>query len=326
MAIQQMLLKSYGAAVVPWYGARGLFMGGYQAGNVTQYITIASTGNASNFGSLGFSPYTRYNAAGGSGGGRAIYAGGQDAGGPYAAHDSSVYYTIANTGSASTYGDLPEGRYSATGISNGTTLLIGGGGTPAEGSYQTSLRYYTIATTADAQNWGTLCCSQSGGRDSAAGTSDATRGIFAGGSGPDGQSGPFTNRIQYLSMESTGNASDFGDLTIARGHFSAVSDLTRGVFCGGYSPANEPAAGGHDKFTMDYITIQSTGNATDFGDLTQKTQSSASTQSLVRGVIGGGFQPETGKMDYFTIQTAANASDFGNFATDTSDAVGGSGD
>ena len=94
MAIQQMLLKSYGAAVVPWYGARGLFMGGYQAGNVTQYITIASTGNASNFGSLGFSPYTRYNATGGSGGGRAIVTGGQDAGGPYSSHDTAVYLSL----------------------------------------------------------------------------------------------------------------------------------------------------------------------------------------------------------------------------------------
>ena len=73
MAIQQMLLKSYGAGVVPWYGSRGLFSDGYQAGNVVQYITIASTGNASNFGSLGFSPYTRYNATGGSVGGGVVY-------------------------------------------------------------------------------------------------------------------------------------------------------------------------------------------------------------------------------------------------------------
>ena len=321
MAIQQMLLKSYGAGVVPWYGSRGLFSGGYQAGNVVQYITIASTGNASNFGSLGFSPYTRYNQTGGSGGGRAIVTGGQDAGGPYQAHDTAVYLTIANTGNASAYGDLVAAQQSQTSMSNGTTLLIAGGG-----GYETGIEYFTIATTADAQSWGTLCCGQSGGRSDGAGCADPTRGIFAGGSGPDGQAGPFTNRIQYLSMESTGNASDFGDLTLARGHLSGVSNLTRGVFCGGYSPTNTPAHGGHDKFTMDYITIQSTGNATDFGDLTQKTQSSAGTQSLVRGVIGGGYQPETGKMDYFTIDTTGNASDFGNFATDTSGAVGGSGD
>ena len=321
MAIQQMLLKSYGAGIVPWYGSRGLFSGGYAAGNVTQYITIASTGDASNFGSLGFGPYTRYNQSGGSGGGRAIVTGGQDAGGPYQSSDEAVYYTIANTGNASAYGDLTAAARQQTGMSNGTTLLLAGGG-----GYETGIEYYTIASTADAQSWGTLCCGQSGGRYSAAGCADATRGILAGGSGPDGQAGPFTNRIQYLSMESTGNASDFGDLTLARGHFAAVSNLTRGVFCGGYSPTNTPSHGGHDKFTMDYITIQSTGNATDFGDLTQKTQSPGATQSLVRGVIGGGYTPETGKMDYFTIDTTGNGTDFGNFATDTSGAVGGSGD
>ena len=48
--------------------------------------------------------------------------------------------------------------------------------------------------------------------------------------------------------------------------------------------------------------------------------------SLVLGVIGGGYTPETGKMDYFTIDTTGNGTDFGNFATDTSGAVGGSGD
>ena len=322
MAIQQMLLKSYGAGVVPWYGSRGTFSGGYQAGNVIQYITIASTGNASDFGDLGSSPHwDRYNAFGGSGGGRAIYAGGQYSSGTYATQSDAVYFTIANTGNASAYGDLMEASRQATGCSNGTTLLIGGGG-----SYETTIRYYTIASTADAQNWGNLCCGQSGGRYSMAACADPTRGIFAGGSGPDGQAGPFTNRIQYVSIESAGNALDFGDLTNARGHFAGVSNLTRGVFCGGYSPANEPSHGGYDKNIMDYVTIQSTGNATDFGDLTMKTQSPGSVQSLVRGVIGGGYQPETGKMDYFTIDTTGNASDFGNMNTATNGAVGGSGD
>jgi len=309
-----------GSSVVPWFGSRGLFMGGRFAGNASQYITIASTGNATNFGNMSFSP-TRYNASGGGGGGRGIYAGGQDYGGSYTSRDTAQYYTISTPGSASAYGDLTAAGRQQTGMSNGTFLLIAGGG-----GYETTIEYYTIATTADAQSWGSLCCGPSGGRYSAAGCADATRGIFAGGSGPDGQSGPFTNRIQYLSMESTGNASDFGDLTVARGHFAAVSDLTRGVFGGGYSPANEPAHGGYDKYTLDYITIQSTGNATDFGDLTEKTQSPGSVQSDVRGVWAGGFQSNADTMAYITIQSTGNATDFGNMNISTSGPVGASGD
>ena len=68
-----------------------------------------------------------------------------------------------------------------------------------------------------------------------------------------------TNRniIDYITIGSTGNATDFGDLTtsdILRGG----SNNTRAVFMGG-APSND---------VIDYVTIGSTGNATDFGDLT----------------------------------------------------------
>ena len=316
-----------GSSVVPWWGTRGLMMGGYQAGRGIQYITIGSTGNASDFGDLGTSTHwDRYNAFGGGGGGRGIYAGGSYNSSPYASQDDAVYMTIATTGNGTSYGDLREKIREATCISNGTYMLICGGNWmtgPSTGSYQTQTDYYTIATTSNAASWGQL----SSGRQSAAGIADATRGLHGGGTGPSGQAGPFTNMIQYFDMTAAGNASDFGDLTVARGHFAGCSDLTRGVFCGGYNPSNQPAHGGYDKFTMDYVTIQSTGNASDFGDLQNSAQSPAAMQSDVRGVIAGGFQG-TGNADminYFTIQTTGNASDFGNMNTATNDCVGASG-
>ena len=68
------------------------------------------------------------------------------------------------------------------------------------------------------------------------------------------------NSIQYITITSTGNATDFGDLTIGRETYSAVSNGTgeRGVWNSG-NPA------GASTFRMDYITINSTGNATVFG-------------------------------------------------------------
>jgi len=68
------------------------------------------------------------------------------------------------------------------------------------------------------------------------------------------------NTIQYITTASTGNSTDFGDLTVARATYGGrASNQTRGVFAGGYS--------GSDSNVMDYITIASTGNALDFGDL-----------------------------------------------------------
>ena len=82
----------------------------------------------------------------------------------------------------------------------------------------------------------------------------AARGLFGGGGGP-------SNVIDYIDIATTGNATDFGDLTLSRGFLGASSSLIRGVFSGGYASANP-------NNTMDYVTIASTGNATDFGDLT----------------------------------------------------------
>ena len=65
------------------------------------------------------------------------------------------------------------------------------------------------------------------------------------------------NVIQYFDIGTTGNTTDFGDLTVARRRLAGCSSSTRGVFAGGAGESN----------VMDYITIASPGNATDFGDL-----------------------------------------------------------
>ena len=62
---------------------------------------------------------------------------------------------------------------------------------------------------------------------------------------------------------------------------------------------------------MDYVTIATAGNATDFGNLTAASQHQASACSIVRGLIFGG----TGRgaaIDYITIASAGNAADFGD--------------
>ena len=82
------------------------------------------------------------------------------------------------------------------------------------------------------------------------------RAVFGGGRTSGGS---VRNIIDYITIASTGNATDFGDLTDSRYAASAVSNSLRAVFAGGETPY---------KNVMDFVTIASTGNATDYGDLT----------------------------------------------------------
>jgi hypothetical protein len=89
-----------------------------------------------------------------------------------------------------------------------------------------------------------------------AGCSDATRGLFGG-----GRNNPYAYNdvIDYITIATTSNATDFGDLTNGRYELSSCSDGTTGVWAGDdSSPYN----------AIDYVTISTPANATDFGDLT----------------------------------------------------------
>ena len=128
------------------------------------------------------------------------------------------------------------------------------------------------------------------------------RGIRFGGSPTSGS----TNVIDYVTIASTGNASDFGDLTVTRaGRPSAASNRVRGI-CGGGK-----ATPTYD--VVDYIVIASTGNATDFGDLSAaRYLMCEGLGDGTKGLLPGGSDAKT--IDYFNIASTGNATDFGDFA------------
>ena len=70
-----------------------------------------------------------------------------------------------------------------------------------------------------------------------------------------------TNTIQYVTIQSTGNAIDFGDRTIPTRLVSAAANRTRGVFTSGLDPSI-------NYNVIDFVTISTLGDAIDFGDLT----------------------------------------------------------
>ena len=283
-----------------WYGSRGVIALGYVGGysNRIDYITIATTGNATDFGDRTTSSQT-LNSASFSNGSRGIFAG---AGTNY---DVIEYFTIANPSNTTDFGDLTVARNEGlAGCSSNARGLIAGGQYWSSGWIKTDIiDYVTIATTGNATDFGNLTA----GRVGVVGVSNGTRGIFAGGT--DGTSNSTSvdhNTIEYVTIDTTGNAQDFGDLTQSRYNFASCGSLTRGVFAGGrgYGVAYN---------NIDYITMATTGNATDFGDLTENTNQISGTSDISRGVFSGGSASSyLNTIQYITIATAGNTTDFGD--------------
>ena len=90
--------------------------------------------------------------------------------------------------------------------------------------------------------------------------SNSTRGVTGGGQGAP--SGNHVNNIGYVTIASTGNEIDFGDMITARRDLPGASSPTRGLFYGGDTPSLVN--------TIDFVEIATTGNAQDFGDQTTK--------------------------------------------------------
>ena len=133
----------------------------------------------------------------------------------------------------------------------------------------------------------------------------SARGIFFGG----GYSSPtLYDVIDYVTISTTGNAQDFGNLTLARSTTGACSSLTRGVCAGGFD-------GSSFYNLMDYVTISSTGNAQDFGDLSGIRIHIGGCSNSIRGIFGGGWSPQKNIIEYITISSTGNAFDFGDLTT-----------
>ena len=182
-------------------------------------------------------------------------------------------------------------------------LIQGGNSSPNWGG---KIDYFNIATLGSSAVWGDQVHTQSSG----AACASRTRAVCAGGNEPGT---PAVNHIQYNTIASTGTSTDFGDLTQARWGLGAVSNQTRGVFAGGSSSGDE----NNGLNIMDYITIASTGNAVDYGDITSGVYMSGCASST-RGVyqIGkAGASPSTTNsniMEYITTATTGNTTDFGD--------------
>jgi len=286
---------------------RGLIMGGTSPDNINtvQFVQIQSMGNFVDFGDLP----TQVNMNSGS----SSSTRGLSFGGKATTTNVIEFVTIATTGNGADFGDLTlDRRYSTSASNNTRSVTMGGYKSTSPALYSNIIDFVTIATTGDASDFGDITVARVNG----GAVNSPTRGVMCSGQNPSARD----NTIDFVTIATTGNAQDFGDVTVARRGAASASSNTRGVVAGGI---DQPAA----KNTIDFITIASAGNATDFGDSIGSFpyRPTGNLCNLTRGVLvaGGPAAPFIGNIvEFVTIATTGNAQDFGDLFQTTSDTGG----
>ena len=224
---------------------------------------------------------------------------------------------IATTGNATDFGDSKLSVSYKSSFASSTRGIFAGGQPNASPYYLSEIEYVITASGGGGNEFGDL---QKGrletliaDRGAAAGSNDSTRGLIVGGNTPG--DGGARKSIDFVTMASTGDSSDFGELVQERFDFQGgMANGVRAVFAGGYSQTT-PAATFYS--TIDTVNVQSGGSATEFGDLSATRGRTANTSNNIRGLnMGGGPGPtaRTNIIEFITISTEGNAQDFGDLA------------
>ena len=194
--------------------------------------------------------------------------------------------------------------------------LILGGATGSPSTNTDIIKYFDVASQGITETFGNLTDPDGNGRRSLASVSSSTRACTGGGYSHGGSPGTVKNIIDFVTIATTGNATDFGDMQNTAYAYAPASNQTRGLFAGGYQPNNSAVVN-----TIDLITIATTGNASNFGDLTVIRRALAGLESTTRGVFAGGTFPAVhDEIDFVTFSTTGDATDFGDL-TDARDNV-----
>lgn len=254
---------------------RGLFFENVVSPSI-EYITIATTGNGTTFGSMSTNTYAASDGGGWSNATRGAIFGGYTNPGNEVMSNVIQYVTIASTGNTTTFGTLILARYGMCGTSSTTRgIMTSGNYNFSSGAGPSSeIEYVTIASTGNATSFGDMVSD----RDSSTAASSNTRGLIATGY-LDGSN--ITSAIDYITIASTGNATNFGSMSTSRRQQSGMSNSIRGLFTVGnigQGPYYRVPTGSDE-----YVTIATTGDSANFGELITKRVANAMTASDSHG-------------------------------------------
>ena len=289
-----------------WQGVKAIAMGRSTSGknyNQTVSRTISTTGsNTADFGDInpGGIDGSRSGVASSSGT-YAIYWTGFEDEGAYSGGteaDQAVVVTISSGADAlfgSTGFDGDVMRIDAAGVTNGINAHVLGG---YSGSNLDTSYYLTIGTSGSNPPAGGELSAASKAH---AGINNATYGYIVGGWGQ-------SQTIDRITINTTGDATDVGDLTVSRGYLKGAEDASRAIIHGGY------AYGGIEE--IDYFATAAGGDASDFGDIleTMRYEHSGVSNGTIAEFWGGtgtdyDTSPEVIQIEYVTIQSTGDALD-----------------
>jgi len=200
------------------------------------------------------------------------------------------FVTLSTLGNTQDFGDLPEATGASAGMGSRTRAIFAGG----YGNHGDNISFGSLGSN---RRYEDARCTSS------------TRGVLIG----HMEFSPFgdmSNTIEYITLASTGNPVDFGDITGSNNHAlgAGFGSPTRGVIAGG-SPASTD---------IQFITISTLGNTTDFGNLVMgSVREAAGTSNCTRGIISGGYTgaANINSNQYVTIASTGNAEDFGDMTS-----------
>ena len=287
---------------------RGLISGYF----ITEFVQVSTLGNSIDFGRL---TNSLYGSASASSSTRGMVMGGWGPTPGSPGQDLDVeYITMASKGDAIDFGADNSGGWGSQGASDSVRALSAGGGYPAA---TTDIDMFIFSTVGSHVDYADITAARSRGDRAAC---SPVRAVFSGGYGP------LHRTYDTKITASNGNTTEFGDMLFGNRLSGCVSDHTRGVAGGAYTDDTPGYFGYLESFTIassgvavyfgemkratgarastqnmvrglfaggspgtnviDMITIQTTGNAQDFGDLS-RSQHSLCGMCDSHGGLGG---------------------------------------
>jgi len=247
------------------------------------------------------------------GGARGIFPGGRT--GSTTLTDDMEMINIASTGDAVAFGDLITDSFEAGACSSSTRGIKFGGRVFPGSQYQDNIEAYTFASTgsiADIEDLRTATVYSCG-------ASNETRGLIMGGLISSSYGGSWSggwNNIDYITIASFGESIEFGDLSFDNpGGLNQANSPTRGIFAGGFAPANGSGGSSFTTTKIQFVTIPTLGNSQSFGDLSNLSSYTSGAGNSIRGIYAGSYATPQTTIESINISSTGNGIKFGNLTS-----------
>ena len=217
------------------------------------------------------------------------------------------FIDISTSSNAVDFGDLTVILRNIATCASSTRGIFASGQTPSNSDV---IMYTTISSSGGCNDFGSLREAMTNSNDGC--LSDNTRGIILYGAPSTLPAKVKQGTLDFITIPTTGNSNDFGELSVARRHTASMASPIRGVFATGKEDIGSTLIR-----DIDFVIIQTQGTAVKFGEISGGgREQSVGAGNATRGVIAGGLGSPTPyqNIDFITLATEGNGQDFGDLS------------